>query len=119
MNTRRKLLVVLAAAALPQALFAQARSEPLRIAYFSEGTLEKYQPYLDSFREGLRELGYQEGKNVRIEYCRRGDTIKAYRWMASDIVRSNPDMIVTTCEVSAIGVTVPQSLLVRADRIIQ
>ncbi len=103
MNTRRKLLVVLAAAALPQSLFAQARKEPLRIAYFSEGTLEKYQPYVDSFREGLRELGYQEGKNVRIDYYWRGDTIKVFRWMASDIVSSKPDVIVTTCEVSAIA----------------
>lgn len=101
MLTRRRVMALLGTAMLAPGLFAQARRGPLRIAYFSEGTSEKYKPYVESFRAGLRELGYQEGKNVTLEFYWRGDTIKVFRWLAFDVVRAKPDLIVTTCEITA------------------
>jgi len=100
MTTRRDVLSLLAALALPAGVLAQVRREPIRIAWFSEHNLDRLRPYVEAFRGGLKELGYAEGKNVAIDYYWRGDTIKTFRWLASDIARAKPDVIVATCEVA-------------------
>ena len=68
-----------------------------RVAFFSEGRMETHQPYYDAFREGMRKLGYAEGRNVEINAFWGDDTIKPLRWLASDVIDSRPDVIVTTC----------------------
>jgi putative ABC transport system substrate-binding protein len=100
MTTRRDLLLLLSAGGLPLGALAQGRREPLRIAWFSEGNLERHKPYVEAFRTGLRELGYDEGKNIAIEYYWRDETVKTFRWIAADIARARPDVIVATCEVA-------------------
>jgi putative ABC transport system substrate-binding protein len=100
MPRRRFLLAASALAAAPLA-GARAGSEPLRVVWFSAGVPESHKRYVEAFRSGLRELGYREGRDVLIEYRWRGETIKPYRWMASDIVEEKPDVIVVTCEISA------------------
>jgi len=100
LHRRQFLLSVAALAAAP---LARARSEgkPLRVVWFSQGNRERHAPYVDAFRSGLRELGYREDQSVVIDYRWRADTLKTYRWMASDIVEEDPDVIVVTCEISA------------------
>lgn len=49
---------------------------------------------LRQFREGLRELGYVEGKNIAIEW-RLADTPDLYPSLVADLVRLNVDVIVT------------------------
>jgi putative ABC transport system substrate-binding protein len=102
MQRRRRqfLLSVSALAAAPLAR-AGAESKPLRIVWFSQGNRERHRPYVEAFRNGLRELGYREIRDVVIDYRWRADTLKTYRWMASDIVEEDPDVIVVTCEISA------------------
>jgi putative ABC transport system substrate-binding protein len=99
---RRQFLI--AASALAAAPLTAARADankPLRIIWFSAGEPASHKPYTEAFRGGLRELGYREGRDVAIDYRWRGETIKTYRWMASDIVEEKPDLIVATCEISA------------------
>jgi putative ABC transport system substrate-binding protein len=98
MPTRREMLVLGGALALPGTLFAQ---KTLKVAWFSEGTLERHKVYLEAFKTGLKEYGYAEGRNLAIEYYWRGDTIKTYNWLARDVVSAKPDVIITTCEVTA------------------
>jgi ABC-type uncharacterized transport system substrate-binding protein len=100
MPRRRFLLAASALAAAPLA-GARAERKPLRIIWFSAGAPESHGRYVEAFRSGLRELGYEEGRDVLIEYRWRGETIKPYRWMAADIVEEKPDVIVVTCEISA------------------
>ena len=50
-----------------------------RVAFFSEGRMETHQPYYDAFREGMRKLGYVEGRNVEINAFWGDDTIKPLR----------------------------------------
>lgn len=97
----RRWFLICAGALLCGPLAAQGPAGRLRIAWFSEGTLDKHRAYLDAFRVRMRELGYAEGRNLTIEYYWRGDTFKNYRWLASNIVETKPDVIVATCELTA------------------
>ena len=69
----------------------------MRVAFFSEGRMETHRPYLEAFRDGLRKQGYIEGRNVELSTFWGDDTIKPLRWLASDVLDSHPDVIVTTC----------------------
>ena len=52
-------------------------------------------PMFDAFRDGMRELGYVEGRNVIIEpYWGEGSNERLER-LAVELVRSNPRVIVT------------------------
>ena len=82
-------------AALPQR--SSAQSPIKRIAFFSEGRMETHRPYFEAFREGLRKHGYIEGRNVELNAFWGDDTVKPLGWLASDVVGSRPDVIVTTC----------------------
>jgi putative ABC transport system substrate-binding protein len=51
-------------------------------------------PYVEAFREGLRELGYVEGKNVIIEYgYTEGKRDRYYEFLA-ELVRLKVDVII-------------------------
>jgi putative ABC transport system substrate-binding protein len=49
----------------------------------------------DAFRQGLRELGYVEGKNIIVEFRYAEGRLDRVRQNAADLVRSNVDVIVT------------------------
>lgn len=100
MTSRRDLLALSVAGLMPAAALAQPR-KPLKVAWFSGGTLSDQKAYLDAFREGMKTLGYVEGRDFTVEYFWRGETIKPYGWLARDVVASRPDVIMATCEVTA------------------
>jgi putative ABC transport system substrate-binding protein len=102
MTTRRGVLGLGISALLPAMARAQAQAakKPLRVAWFSGGTLEDQKIYVDAFRGGMRELGYSEGRDYQIQYFWRGETIKPFTWIAKDIVDSHPDVVMATCEVT-------------------
>ena len=51
--------------------------------------------YVESFREGLRDVGYIEGKNIIVEYrFTRGNLQRALS-LAVDLIKKNVDLIVT------------------------
>ncbi len=101
MPRRQFLFAASALAAAPLTGVRAQAKKPLRVMWFSAGEPESHKLYANAFRDGLRELGYDVGKDVVIDYRWRGETIKTYRWMASDIVDEKPDVIVATCEISA------------------
>jgi ABC-type uncharacterized transport system substrate-binding protein len=72
---------------LPTVSLAQAQQpkKVARIGYLSVGPLSANPARIEAFRQGLRELGYVEGKNISIEY----------RALAADLVRLKVDVIVT------------------------
>ena len=51
---------------------------------------------VEAFRRGLRELGYQEGKNIVIEYRYAEGQLDRLPALASELVRLKVDVIVTT-----------------------
>ena len=52
-------------------------------------------PFWQSFREGLRELGYVEGSTITIEYRWAGEREDRFPELASELVRLGADAIVT------------------------
>jgi putative ABC transport system substrate-binding protein len=55
-------------AAGPLAVSAQAPERVARFGYVSFAPAARSQREDDAFRKGLRELGYVEGRNLRLEY---------------------------------------------------
>jgi putative tryptophan/tyrosine transport system substrate-binding protein len=59
------------------------------------------QPHLESFKQGMREHGYTEGKNVFFEYRYAEGNYDRLPDLAADLVQKKVDVIVTTSSISA------------------
>ena len=59
------------------------------------------QPHLESFKQGMREHGYTEGKNVFFEYRYAEGKYDRLPDLAADLVEKKMDVIVTTSSISA------------------
>jgi ABC-type uncharacterized transport system substrate-binding protein len=73
---------------------AQQPTRVPRIGFLTTGGTEN--PSTLSFRQGLRELGYVEGKNVLIEYRYAEGGSQQLSEFAEELVRLKVDVIVTT-----------------------
>jgi putative tryptophan/tyrosine transport system substrate-binding protein len=73
---------------------AQQPAKTPRIGFLFVGS--KDQPHLESFHQGLRELGYVEGKNISIEYRYAEGKSDALPALAAELVALNVEVIVTT-----------------------
>ena len=82
----------------------QQTSRIPRIGYLGPGTTGPYPALLNSFRQGLRDLGYVEGQNMVVEYRFTDEGIDRAPDFAADLVGRNVDLIVTTgAEATAIA----------------
>src|SRR5262249_30052866 len=66
-----------------------------RIGFLGLSSPADYAPNLDAFRQGLRDLGYEEGKNISIEYRWAGNRYERLPALAVELVRLHPDLLVT------------------------
>jgi putative ABC transport system substrate-binding protein len=73
---------------------AQQAGKPIRIGILSPAQQTSTKSF-DAFREGLRELGYIDGKNITIEYRLAAGDLSQLPAMAADLVRLPVDVIVT------------------------
>src|SRR5258708_33206856 len=64
---RREFIAALGAAAAAWPSCARAQPAPV-IGFVGSGPREGFEPMVTAFREGLRESGYTEGRNVAIEF---------------------------------------------------
>ena len=98
--TRRRLLFSLGAVMLagPQAALAQQQSKVARVGFLYFGSRQAAQDTgrYDAFVQGMRELGYVEGRNLIIE-ARYGDgKNERPQVLAAELVRLKVDVIVAT-----------------------
>ena len=71
---------------------ARAQTQPL-VAILIRGSRKDYSFLIDGFLQGLREHGYEPGRNVRVvEYAADGDVRKLHR-IANDVLRANPAVV--------------------------
>jgi ABC-type uncharacterized transport system substrate-binding protein len=87
------LAIVLAVITLSLDAQAQQSGKVYRIGFLSGSSAEALP--LWSFPEGLRELGYVHGKNIAFEYRFAEDRNERLPGLASELVRSKIDLIVT------------------------
>src|SRR6516225_10106247 len=95
---RRKFLATLlggAAAAWPLAARAQEATKAYRIGFVGLPSAGSLPERPEAFRAGLRDLGYQEGRNIVIEYRWAEDHYDRLPALFADLVQLNVDVIVT------------------------
>ena len=97
MNNRRKLIIALGAGALaaPLASFAQQQGKVWRVAYLSSESASSHRLVVEALRAGLRDLGYEEGKNLVLEFRWAEGKLDRLPELAAELVRLKVDVIVT------------------------
>jgi ABC-type uncharacterized transport system substrate-binding protein len=86
-------VVLLGVAVIAQA--QQPKKVP-RIGYLAGASHAAIAFRLEAFRQGLRELGYLEGKNIGIEYRYSEGNFRRQKELAFELARANVDVIVTS-----------------------
>ncbi len=96
-STRRALLAALGAGALiaPLAPFAQQKAKIPHVGYLSQGSAANRGAFLSAFRDGLRDLGWIDGKNIVIDV--HWSPAYEFPQVAASLVKHNPAVIVGTC----------------------
>ena len=98
MNTRIPVIFCLLITVLLVTGFAQAQepAKVLRIGFLSGSSPSTSPARREAFRQGLRELGYVEGKNIVIEQRYAEGKFDRLPALAAELVRLKVDVIVTT-----------------------
>jgi putative ABC transport system substrate-binding protein len=86
--------------AAPLAAGAQAPPKIPRIGYLGAYTPSAGAPFLESFRQGLRELGYVEGQNIFIDYRWAEGRPDRFPALAAELIQLRVDVIVTSTNVA-------------------
>ena len=106
-RSRKKKFLCLALAALLFALCSSASAQQPkkipRIGYLSYGIRREGAAREDAFREGLREFGYIDGKNITIEYRFAEANLDKVRGLAAELVSLNVDLIVAITTTGALA----------------
>ena len=93
-KTMVALLVGLVLASVHPAEAQQPAGKVPQIGFLTTGSQVTDAPRIEAFRQGLRELGYVEGKNINIEYRYAEGGFERLPQLAEELVRRKVDVIV-------------------------
>ncbi len=74
---------------------AQQPKRVPKIGYLSTGSATTDDPRIEAFRQGLRDLGHVEGKNINIDFRYAEGVAERLPELAEELVRLNVDVILT------------------------
>ena len=119
---RRQFMILVGGApvAWPLAAGAQQAGKVRRIGFLARTSAASLSPLVNSFRQGLRDLGWVEGNNISIEYQFGDGQLGPLGDLAAALVRLNVDVIVTvdtppTQAAKSATSTIPIVIAVSAD----
>src|SRR6476619_5932859 len=98
---RREFITLLGgAAAWPLSARAQKSDKIWRMGFIARG----HETFYDSLFEGLRELGYAEGRNLIVERRYAGDRTERFQEFAAEMVQLNVDIIIVITTPAALAI---------------
>jgi putative tryptophan/tyrosine transport system substrate-binding protein len=98
-------MAVIAAGLLAAPLGAEAQQtgKLWRIGYLDQGSTAGSRPYVDGLRQGLRDLGWVEGRNIAVEARFAEGKTEQLPTLAAELVRLKVDLIVTSTTPAALA----------------
>src|SRR5215467_1493773 len=100
---RKKITVLTLCALLSVHAEAQQSGRVPRIGFLFAGPRSSYSTRIEAFLQGLRELGYIEGKNIAIEYRYAEGKADRLPALAAELVVLNVDVIITSATPSVLA----------------
>ena len=105
MSPRREFLISLSAAlAWSSSARAQLSRKMYRIGFLGNSTAALEANLIGPFRQGLRDLGYEEGRNITIEYRWAEGKYERLPALIAELVALNLDVMVTAGTPAALAV---------------
>jgi ABC-type uncharacterized transport system substrate-binding protein len=83
--------------AVPLAAFAQEKKQPPRVAYVWLYRIGPSQPFVDAFSGRMRELGWVDGKTIRLSYRDADGDPEKLAAIMRELVEAKVDLIVAAC----------------------
>ena len=125
MTTRRRLLIAVGIGAIAVRCFALAQPRIWRVGFFYFGSRRSAMESgrYAAFIEGLRDLGYADGRNIALELRFADGKVERLAAMADELLQWKPDVIVATgtpvyAELKRVTTTVPVVMTVTADPVL-
>jgi putative ABC transport system substrate-binding protein len=117
---KRRDFIILLGGATAWPLVARAQGRIPRVGFMGNSTAALEVNLVDSFREGLRELGYEEGRNIAIEYRWADGRYERFAALVAELIAAKVDVIVTAGTPAALAVkeatsTVPLVMVAVGD----
>jgi putative tryptophan/tyrosine transport system substrate-binding protein len=91
---RRHTLLALAALGAARVVWAQQAVKIARVGFLHAASAQGADVQLRAFRDGLRELGYVEGKNLAIDYRWGDGKLESLPALADELVQAKVDVLV-------------------------
>ena len=117
---RREFITLLGGVAVTWPLAASAQSKTPRIGFMGNSTAALEANLVDAFREGLREHGYEEGRNIVIEYRWADGEYERFPALVAELIAAKVEVIVTAGTPAALAMkkattTVPLVMVAVGD----
>ena len=90
---RRKFIAVLGGMTVAWPLMTRAQQPVKKIGFLSVSSPSAHATFVAAFNEGLKEVGFIEGKNLAIEYSWAEGQFDRLPAMAADLIRNKVDVI--------------------------
>ena len=101
---RREFISLVGGAAATWTFAARAQQKTPLIGYMGNSTAALEANLLNAFREGLRNAGYEEGRNITIKYLWADGQYDRFSTLVSELIAAKVDVIVTAGTPAALAV---------------